>query len=91
MTLYITERFLPGVTSEQLLDTARCAKSTTAKMTEEGTAVRYLHSTFIPADETCFCLFDGPSGETVREANERAEVPFERSVEAVHVSAGELD
>ncbi len=45
MTLYITERFLPGITSEQLLDTARRAKSTTAKMTEEGTAVRYLHST----------------------------------------------
>ena len=59
-------------------------------MTQEGTPIRYLRSIFIPGEDKCFCLFDGPSQDAVREANERANIPFERVVEALHIASEDL-
>jgi hypothetical protein len=90
MTQYLVERYLPGLTPEQLAAAAASAKRTTAAMTQEGTPVQYLRSTFIPGEEKCFCLFEGPSAEAVRTANDRAQLPYERIVEALHVSSDDL-
>jgi hypothetical protein len=60
-------------------------------MTEEGTAVRYLESTFSMEDEMGFCLFEGPSSEAIREANARAQIPYEHLAEVIHLSAEEVD
>ena len=90
MNTYVAERYLPGITQEQLLDAARRAKLVTAQMTAEGTPVTYLHSTFLGGDQTCYCLFEGPSEHAVKQANDRAEIPYERIVPAVHVAAGDL-
>ena len=90
MPKYYVERHLPGITSEQLTAAAGRAKSTTAEMTKEGTPVRYLRSTFVPGEDKCYCLFDGPSEKVVKEANERAEIPFERIVEAMHIASEDL-
>jgi len=91
MQKYIVERHLPGITDEQLTAAATQAKRTTAEMRDEGVPVRYHRSTFVPAEEKCFCLFEGASQDDVRQANERAELPFERIVEAKHISAEDLD
>ena len=90
MPKYMVERYLPGITGDQLTAAAKKAKSTTAQLTQEGTPVRYLRSTFIPGEEKCFCLFEGPSEEVVRQANERAQIPFERILEAEFITAEEL-
>ena len=90
MPKYMVERYLPGITTDQLAAAAGRAKSTTAQMSQEGTPVRYLRSTFVPGEEKCFCLFEGPSAEEVRQANERAEIPFERIVEALHIASEDL-
>ena len=60
-------------------------------MTQEGTPIRYLRSIFVPGEEKCFCLLEGPSEEAVKEANERAEIPLERIVEAMHIASEDLD
>ena len=90
MPRYMVERHLPGITNEQLVAAAKSAKSTTAEMTEEGTPVRYLRSTFVPREEKCFCLFEGESEEVVRDANERAQIPYERIHEAEFVTSEDL-
>ena len=90
MAKYVVERYLPGITPDQLMAAAGSAKQTTADMTQEGTAVRYLRSTFIPGEEKCYCLFEGPSADVIKAANERAQIPFERIVEAMHVSSEDL-
>ena len=90
MPKYYVERYLPGISSDQLTAAAARAKRTTAQMTQEGTPVRYLRSTFIPGEEKCFCLFEGSSEEVVKLANERAEIPFERIVEALHIASEDL-
>ena len=66
MSTYAAERYLPGVTTEQLLDAARRAKLATAQMTAAGTPVTYLRSTFLTADQTCYCLFESPSEQAVK-------------------------
>ena len=53
MTKYLVERYLPGMTPEQLAAAAGSAKRNTTTMTQEGTPVQYLRSTFIPGEETC--------------------------------------
>jgi hypothetical protein len=46
MSTYIAERYLPGVTTEQLLDAARRAEAAAGEMTTAGTPGSYLWSTF---------------------------------------------
>ena len=90
MPKYMVERHLPGITPDQLQAAAARAKSTTAEMSAQGTPVRYLRSTFVPGEDKCFCLFDGPSADAVKQANEKADIPFERIVEAMHIAAEDL-
>jgi hypothetical protein len=90
MAKYMVERSLPGLSGDQLAAAAAKAKVTTAEMSRQGVPVRYLRSTFVPGENKCYCLFEGPSEQAVRDANERAELPFERIVEAVHVSSEEV-
>ncbi len=81
MPKYMVERHLPGITPDQLKAAATRGKNTTAEMTRQGTPVRYLRSTFVPGEDKCFCLFDAPSADAVKEANIKAEIPFESVVE----------
>ncbi|HIC79466.1 MAG TPA: DUF4242 domain-containing protein [Kiloniellaceae bacterium] len=90
MPKYMVERHLPGITGDQLSAAAARAKLTTAQMSDEGTPIRYLRSTFVPGEEKCYCLFDGPSADAVEQANQRAEIPYERVVEAMHIASDDL-
>ena len=90
MATYLVERSLPGITPDQLIAAAESAKRTAAAMTQEGTPVQYLRSTFLPGEETCFCLFEGSSADDVGSVNDRAQLPYERIVEAMHLAAEEL-
>jgi len=90
MSKFQVERYLPGITPEQLGAAASAAKETTASMTSEGTPVRYLRSTFIPGEDKCYCLFEGPSAEVVKTANDRAQLPYERIVGAMAIASEDL-
>ena len=90
MPQYMVERHLPGITPEQLTAAAARAKSVTAEMTQQGKPVRYLRSTFLPGEEKAFCLFDAPTPERVKEANEAAQIPFQRIIEVKHIAAEDV-
>ena len=90
MPTYAAERYLPGISPGQVLDVARRVKRSAAQTAAAGTPVRYLQSTFLPSDETCYCLFQAPSKDAVRQANDRAQIPFDRIIEVVHVAADDL-
>ena len=90
MTVYTVERTLPGITTEALAGAQAAAIDAAERSSAEGTPVRYLRSTFIPGEEKCFCLFEGPSAEVVRTANDRAQLPYERIVEAMHVASDDV-
>ncbi len=90
MPNYMVERTLPGYSVEQVAGAADRARKITAVMTGEGTPVRYLRSTFIPGEDKCYCLFDGPSPDIVQTANDRAGLPVDRIVEVVLVASEDL-
>ena len=91
MRLYVAERRLPGMTSPEALATlVERAKTTTVEMTREGIPVRYLRSTVVPGDEKCVCLFEAASPEAVMVANDRANIPYERVVEAMALTAQDV-
>jgi hypothetical protein len=52
------------------------------QLTREGEPVRFLHTIFVPDEETCFYLYQAGSVEAVREAAGRAGLKFERVTEA---------
>jgi muconolactone delta-isomerase len=82
MAVYLVERSLPGITTDQLAAAQKKAIQVGKELTAEGKQVRYIRSTFIPGEQTCMCLFEAPNSDNVREANERAEIPFTRIVPA---------
>jgi Nickel responsive protein SCO4226-like len=91
MPQYMVERHLPGITPEQLAGAAARAKTVTAEMTNKGKPVRYLRTTFVPSEDKAFCLFDAPSAERVREANELAQIPVQRITEVKHIAAEDVN
>jgi Nickel responsive protein SCO4226-like len=54
-------------------------------MRREGEQVRFLRSIFIPEDDTCFFLYEGPSAQSVRTAAMRAELGVLRVDEALRL------
>jgi hypothetical protein len=59
-----------------------------ARLTSElAPGVSYVHTTFLPDDETVLHLFDAPSAKALDEAARRAGLEFERIVQAVQGSA----
>jgi hypothetical protein len=88
MATYLVERYLPGITLAQLVAAAGRAASATTEMSDEGRPIRYVRSAFLPTEESVFCLFEGPDEDSVREANDRAGVPFDRVLEVIVLEGG---
>jgi hypothetical protein len=79
---YVVELYLPRLDADALRDATVRARSAAAELRAEGTPVRFLRAIFLPGDEICFLLFDGPSEAAVAEVARRAEIAFERLVAA---------
>lgn len=84
--VYLVERDLPGVTLEELAAAQKRAIQVGMDLTAQGKEVRYIRSTFVPGEHRCMCLFEAPNPEHVREANERAQIPFTRIVPAADLT-----
>jgi hypothetical protein len=82
----MVERDLPGVKMEHLAAAQKRAIEAGKELTAQGKDVRYIRSTFVPGQDKCMCLFEAPNPDNVKEANERAQIPFTRIVEAVDLT-----
>lgn len=81
MSSYLLETYTPAASLLEELE-ARM-QSAAAELSESGTPVRYVRSIFVPEDETCFHLLDGPSRDAVAEAAKRAGISALRITKAV--------
>jgi muconolactone delta-isomerase len=86
MPVFMVERDLPGVKMDQLAEAQKRAIQAGKELTAQGKDVKYIRSMFVPGESRCMCLFEAPNPENVREANERAQVPFTRIVPAMDLS-----
>lgn len=82
-TTYLVETYLPRHAFAARALSVASARRAAKALSLQGTPVRYLRSIFIPADETCFYLFEGPSAEAISEVSRRAELDYDRIVEVL--------
>jgi hypothetical protein len=71
MPTYLVERYLPGRDRAWL-------EAALARLPKARSGVTYLGSTYVPAEDSCFCRFEASDAEDVRSVNELARVPFSR-------------
>jgi hypothetical protein len=81
MTQYMVERYLPGVTQQSFEELRKRIAAAAEKVSARGAPVRYVGSTFVPEEESCFCRFESASADGVRRACEQAGVSFARIFE----------
>src|SRR5512132_2069364 len=82
MRKYMVERYLPGMTAEEVDDSTARLALTAEALAAEGLDVRYAGSTYVPQEESCFCRFEASSRGVVENVCERARsarYPDERS------------
>jgi hypothetical protein len=77
MPRYLVESYLPATAA------ARRQSSQACRTAESAGDVTYLRTTFVPADEIGYHLFEAASPALLERAIRRAELPFERIVEAL--------
>jgi hypothetical protein len=86
MTVYMVERDLKGITMEALAGAQKAAITTAARMSAAGTPIRYIRSTFAPADGRCMCLFEARNDGEVKRLNDTAGIPYHHVVEALDLT-----
>jgi hypothetical protein len=63
---------MPSYLVEVYVPNAEDARASARQLRREGGPIRYVRTTFLPADETCFHVFVADSEEAVAEACRRA-------------------
>jgi hypothetical protein len=87
MPSYLIESYLPRSRSGELPAVVSRLRRATEMLHAEGTHVRHVRSTFVPADELCLHLLEAESATTVGEASRRAAIEPARVVQALSVAS----
>ena len=82
---FLVERYLPPTAAKYLAaSVSRAARlCTLSAESSAASAVQYLHSAYLPAEDTCFCLFRAATADAVRALNDEADFALDRITAAV--------
>lgn len=80
---YLMESYLPKHELSTRAQTVARVRRAARAVSLQGTPVRYVRSIFIPVDESCFHVFEGPSAEAIEEISRQAELDYDRIVEVL--------
>lgn len=83
MPSYLVELYMPTVLAVDAAAAGRRAREAARELSCEGASVRYVRTTLLPDDETCFHVFVADSREAVAEACRRAGLGSPRIVLAL--------
>ena len=86
MSVYMVERDLKGIAMEDLAGAQKAAIAKAEEMRGGGTDIRYIRTTFAPADGRCMCLFEAGTETDVRRLNDEAGIPYNTVVEALDLT-----
>ena len=87
---FLIEAYVPGGDVDAARRGGVAASQAAEELSSEGTPIRYLHSLFVPEDETCFYLYEASELAAVDTAARRAGLTFERVAAAVSERAEQL-
>ena len=83
MAEFLVETYVAREDGASVARRAESARDAADRLTREGTPVEFIRSIFVPADETCFYLYEASSADLVQAAARSAHLRFERVVETV--------
>jgi hypothetical protein len=83
---YLVEAYMPRSHAQEARAASRRARAAAEELSREGTTIRYVRTTFLPDDETCFHLFEAGSANAVAEVSRRAKLGRARVVPAIEPS-----
>jgi hypothetical protein len=83
MPSYLVEVYVPRMQAQDTRNAGRRARATARQLAEEGASVRYVRTTLLPGDETCFHLFEAESEDTVARVRRRAGLASARIASAL--------
>ena len=81
---FLAERYLPAPTAEALASLVDRDRAAARAM-----SIRHIQTIYVPADETCFTLFEAPSLELVTETSDRFGLGYRRVVAAITLDSPE--
>jgi hypothetical protein len=82
VTVYLLEAYMPGSSAADLAHLVERLSDAARALTRAGLAVRYLRSTYVPEDETCFHYVEAPSIHVAERFAHHAALSFDRILEA---------
>ena len=90
-SVFLVERYLPTAAAGNLASSvARAARLCTLSAgSGAASEVRYLHSVYLPAEDTCFCLFRAATAEVIHALNDEAGFALDRITAAVQLYPGQ--
>jgi hypothetical protein len=80
---YLIEVYVSRSRARDMGDGGSRVRAAAAQLTREEVAIRYVRTTFLPGDETCFHLVEASSSQVVTELCRRLDLGEVRIVEAV--------
>ena len=83
MPSFLVEIYLPRSRAREAQVSGCRARAAAEALSREGASVRYIRTTFLPDDETCFHLFEATTEEAVEEVSRRAALGRARIVRAI--------
>lgn len=87
MPSYLIESYVSRSSAEAALAAGTRVRATCEKLLHAGTNTRYVRTTFVPEDETCFHLVEAPSADIAAELCRRANLGHVRIVLASEARA----
>ena len=96
VTVYLVECYVPGSSEADLGDLVQRLGKVAQGLSRDGVRVRYLRSTYVPEDETCFHYVETSTASVAERFAECAELSFDRILEARNAAVstrtkGEVD
>ena len=79
---FLVERYLPASAADCLAASVARVARLCVSSDRSGSGVQYLHSAYLPTEDTCFCLFRATSPDAVRAVNDAAQFALDRITDA---------
>lgn len=86
MPMYLVETYVPRTDARKARAMGLSARAAAEGMSDRGVPIRYVGTTFLPDDETCFHVFAAESAGHVAEACRLAKLGAARVVPAIDAS-----
>jgi Protein of unknown function (DUF4242) len=88
MPEYLLEMYVPAGGAGAAGTGADSVREAAETVASQGTAVQYLRSIYVAADETCFVLLQADTKEAAQDVARLADVPYNRISEVANDPAG---